>query len=62
MDDNSALLIWIIDNLLNESQLSVIPPSYDKRLRELKSKIEKTAKGTNQKQWTVDRSTIRNIC
>ena len=33
--DHKALLHWVISNLLNESQLSVVPPGYNQALRHI---------------------------
>ena len=33
--EQAELFLWICRNLLTEEQLDIIPPSYDKMLREL---------------------------
>jgi len=37
------LLIWIVNNLLNESQLSVVPPMWNTPLRHINLREEEDA-------------------
>lgn len=34
-DQSAQLLSWVINNLLTESQLSVVPPGYDRPMRSM---------------------------